>query len=345
MPPMPWHILSLLLAVFRSAAALKPVGRPLREWVLPPAVGRMSCLDCTNFGLVGGTSRGYVAKFPLERGEHQHQAPAELTLLSDGQPLLHVHAKGLLVGGCFYDERLGEYVARTADASGAYKPSQTVHPTHIVGAGFMRINLDMCYFSLGIDGRYVAWSVRRGIAVTEGNLRDIVPGVGTPTCVSVAGDGMVAVGTHEGQVLVVDVEAAEVAASLEDGLFAPLAIHMIRAHGFAEDHDYALAWTSNEGDIVWGVASRRIFERDPLPILATDMERVTREALVRVQISVQDVVTVQSETGRTYYKGQDGVFAQVKEGWMVPIPRMENFVWHSNEERDVSLLFVADVPC
>ena len=41
---------------FNTVAALKSVGRPLREWVLPPVVGRVSCLDSTNFGLVGGTS-------------------------------------------------------------------------------------------------------------------------------------------------------------------------------------------------------------------------------------------------------------------------------------------------
>ena len=259
--------------------------------------------------------------------------------MSDGQPLMHVHAKGPLMGACFYDERDGKYIykARTADITGEYKSSQASHATHIVGAGFMRVHLDMCYFTLAIDGRYVAWSVRRGIPLKEGNLRDVAPEAGTPTCASVVEDGTVAIGTHDGQVVVLDIEAGTVSAWLQEGLFAPRAIHTIRAH-----HDYALAWTSTEGDIMWGVAGRRGLQPRPLPILVDDVQRVTTEALVRVWISEQEVVAAQSETGLTYYKSQDGSFEKVKGGLIVPIPRMENFAWHSNERQGVSLLFVAD---
>lgn len=334
-------LLLLLLGPHPAPALQAAVGRPLREWVLPPGVGRVSCMDSTHYGLVGGTSQGYVASFPLAANDE----PANAVRLSDGQPLLHAHAKGPLMGACFYDERGGRYVARTADAAGEYKASQASHQTHIVGAGFMRLHLDVCYFTLSIDGRYVAWSVRRGIALKEGNVRDIVADAGTPTCVSVAEDGVAAVGFHSGQVIILDIEAGRVSAWMREGLFAPLAIHMVpaRGGGFVDGRDYALAWTSAEGDIMWAGADRRNLEPRPLPILVDDVERVTTQALVRVRISEQGVVTAQSEAGHTYYKGPDGgVFELVKGGWIVPTPRMENFAWHSDGQRDVALLFVAD---
>jgi hypothetical protein len=334
--------LPLLLLVPWATAALKPVGRPLREWVLPPSLGRVSCMDPTSSGLVGGTSQGYVAKFPLEVAACPE--PAVVTRLSDGQSLMHVHAKGALRGACFYDERHGRYVARTADASGAYKPSQALHKTHIVGGGFMRLRLDVCYFTLAIDGRYTAWSVRRGMALKEGNIRDVVGAeVGTPTCVSVVEDGVVAIGLHNGQIVLLDIEAGLVSAWLRDGLFAPRAIHAIPAHGAANAYDYVLVWTSNAGDVMRGVANRRIFEPWPLPILVEDVERVGTDALVQVRTSQQGVVTVQADAGHTYYKSQDGPFEKVKGGWIVPVPRMENFAWRSNEQQPgVALVFVAD---
>lgn len=39
----------------------------------------------------------------------------------------------------------------------------------------MCLHLDVCYFMLAIDGRYVAWSVRRGIALKEGNIATSSP--------------------------------------------------------------------------------------------------------------------------------------------------------------------------
>lgn len=87
---------------------------------------------------------------------------------------------------------------------------------------------------------------------------------------------------------------------VRDDLFAPRAIDMIHSHDAVDGHDYALVWTSNEGDIMWDVASRRIFEVQPLPIFVEDVERVGTDALIEVLIFKHSVVTAQSETGNTH---------------------------------------------
>ena len=295
-------------------------------------------MDATAAGLVGGTSQGYVANFPLEVGDGVR---VNLTRLTDGQELIDVHTRRSFVGGLFFDAESGTYVARTIDLLGFTIPFQVSHATYIIGGGFMRMNLDLCYFSLSIDGRYVVSSVRRGKVLKQGNLLDLIQ-ASSPTCVSVVDDGMVAVGTYDGKVFVIDVELDEVSSYLSKSPCIPRAMHMIRVKN--APYDYRLAWTSGCGRVVTATTSRRLFEKMPLGIVVTGDDRVTRDGLVKVKITDQDVVTVQSEAGKTYYRpNEGGSYEPMAGGWMLPIPNMENFAWHSNDNSRVSLMFVADV--
>lgn len=63
----------------------------------------------------------------------------------------------------------------------------------MLGGGFVRVNMDLCVFSMSIDGFYVVTSARRGKILRVGMLQDLIGYPGhTPTCVSVIDDGMAA---------------------------------------------------------------------------------------------------------------------------------------------------------
>jgi hypothetical protein len=134
----------------RTYGWLPPFGKALRTWALPPRVGTLSCMDSTSFGLVCGTTKGHLATFPVESN-----VAARTRLLSDGQALLHIHAQGVFVAGSFFDAVLGKYVVRLVDMNLQYDPFTVYHPTHVLGGGFVRVNMDLCYFSMSIDGFYV----------------------------------------------------------------------------------------------------------------------------------------------------------------------------------------------
>lgn len=126
----------VILSAFLHAihAWNSPFGTALRTWSLPPAVGTLSCMDTTTFGLVCGTTRGHVATFPVESN-----VPARTRLLSDGQALLHIHAQGVFVAGSFFDATLGKYVVRLVDMNRQYNTFTIYHKTHVLGGGFVRV--------------------------------------------------------------------------------------------------------------------------------------------------------------------------------------------------------------
>lgn len=314
------------------------LGRPIGQWAMPSRVGAFSCMDCTNHALVGGTTQGYVANFPLERNLR-----INITQLSDGQPLLHVNAKGSFVAGAFYDRTLGKYVVRTKDITGITRTFQTFHKTHVIGGGFMRVNSDLCYFSLAIDGVYVVSSIRRGSIIKIGQVQDLVGKGVTPTCVSSTEDGMVALGTHDKRLYFLDMKKQEVNSASGQGPFVPLAIHAIRKQEQAGSRpSYLLAWTSSSGHVCTGHTPRRLDDEKPAPVWVTGHEKVDNAPLVKIKISQQSTMTIQSDTGKTILMRACSMRERVNGAWMMPIPCMDNFVWHCNEKGIVSLLYFED---
>lgn len=340
-----------------AAAAWMPIGQPLRRWALSPGTGRVSCVDSTTGGLLSGTSKGVVLRFPVSGAESMTM---NATQLSDGQRLLHVHGEptGTFAGGCFYDECQGQYVARSTmfGASPPHHWTQTCHATFIVGGGFMFVADKLCYFSLSIDGEYAATWVVDGTCVRRGWLGDVLqtptPTFDHPTCVSVVDDGAVAVGMHGGGVAILDMETETVTARLTTPTWrrTPRAIDMVRAWG--PDFDYQLAWTTTCGYLVKAVASRRTtLQFRPMSIVVKRKEKVGEAEAVagdgawtQVRVVGDDTVVAQSDGGRTLYQRDDEPAAGfVNKGWVVPVPRLENFAWHTDEKYHVSLLLVADV--
>ena len=306
-------------------------GQALRTWSLPPAVGTLSCMDSTNFGLVGGTSRGYVATFPVESN-----VAATTRLLSDGQALLHVHSEGTFVAGSFYDAALGKYVVRMKDLQQQYIPFTIYHPTHVLGGGFMRMHMDLCYFSLSIDGFYVVSSVRRRQVLRVGRLCDDMQGFsGTPTCVSVVDDGMVAVGTLEGRLYLLDVEKQAV--NSEETTFIPRAVHALRLRGIK--HEYLMSWTSTAGDVVMGHTSRRLCDHGAATIKTASHDNVGHaESLVHIKTSERQTMTIQSESGKTFLRRPAFAEKSARGCWLLPSPCLFDLAWHTNEKRQISLL-------
>jgi hypothetical protein len=328
-------LLFLWLLFLQTTDGWRSIGTALRTWSLPPAVGTLSCMDSTNFGLVGGTSRGYVATFPVESN-----VAATTRLLSDGQALLHVHSEGTFVAGSFYDAALGKYVVRMKDLQQQYSPFTVYHPTHVLGGGFMRMHMDLCYFSLSIDGFYVVSSVRRGQLLKVGRLCDDMRGyAGTPTCVSVVDDGMVAVGTLEGRLYLLDVEKQAV--NSEGTTFIPRAVHALRLRGVKSE--YLMCWTSVDGDVVTGHTSRRVCDHGAVAITTASHENVGHdESLVNIKTSERQTMTIQSESGKTFLRRPAFAEKSARGCWLLPSPCLFDLVWHTNEKRQVSLLRIEE---
>ena len=318
----------------RTYGWLPCFGTALRTWSLPPAVGKVSCMDSTSFGLVCGTTRGHVATFPVESN-----VAARTRLLSDGQALLHIHAQGVFVAGSFFDADLGKYVVRSIDMNQQYDPFTVYHRTHVLGGGFVRVNMDLCFFSMSIDGFYVVSSARRGKVLRVGMLQDLLgyPGY-TPTCVSVIDDGMAVVGTLEGRVFIINIELSAIN-SYTQTAFIPRAVDAIRLRGVRSE--YLLAWTSVFGDVVTGHSTRRIFGQDPGKITTTSHDNLgAREALVHIKIGEKSTVTVQSDMGKSFLI-QDGE-TRSAQCLAVPSPCLHDLVWHSDEKTQVALMRIDD---
>lgn len=322
----------------------KTLGTSVGQWTISfGKVGSFSCMDCTNHALVAGTTQGYVANFPVENNLRIKIAP-----LSDGQPLLHAHAKGSFVAGVFFDPKEGKYVVRTKDLTGITETFQIFHKTHVVGGGFMRVHSDLCYFSLAIDGVYVVSSIRRGSIIKIGKIQDLVgdgaTAMTTPTCVSVLEDGMVAVGTHDHRLYVINMERQEVNSASGHGPFAPLAIHAVpkRSEEGMRKPMYLLAWTSRDGHVTTGYTRKRSVGKKPVPIWVGAHEKVDKVPLVKIRITQNATMTVQSDEGKTLMIRKPGKREFVNDAWMMPIPCMDSFVWHLSEKGVVSLLFYED---
>ena len=326
----------LLLCFFsaQQTDAWAPFGKTLRTWALPPVVGTLSCMDSTNFGLVGGTSRGYVATFPVESNVAASSSP-----LSDGQALLHVHAQGSFVAGSFYDGTLEKYVVRMKDLQKQYNPFSIYHPTHVLGGGFMRVSMDLCYFSMSIDGFYVVSSVRRAKVLRVGLLSDILGYKCTPTCISAVEDGMVAVGTIEGRLSLLDMEKKVVNSQVST--FVPRAVHALRLRGVKSD--YLLAWTSTSGDVVTGHTTKRVCGEGTALITTASHDKLgSHEPLVHIKTSERETMTIQSDSGKTFLKSPASTQESASGCWLLPSPCMRYLVWHSNAKRQVALLHVED---
>lgn len=276
-------------------------------------------MDSTNFGLVCGTTKGFWATIPIESN-----VPARLSPLSDGQELLHIHAQGVFVAGSFFDAVLEKYVVRIADQTRQYAPHTTYHPTHILGGGFVRVNMDLCYFSLSIDGLYVISSARRGTIVRIGMLQDIIGN--TPTCVSVTEDGMAFVATLDGGLYLINIEAGTLN-SWTQIAFIPRAVDSIRLRGVRAE--YTLAWTSVVGDVVTGHATRHILGQEAGNITTTRHANVGhRETLVKIKVGERSTVTAQSDTGTSFLL-REGKTSRA-QCLAVPSPCLHDILWHSD---------------
>jgi hypothetical protein len=293
-------------------------------------------MDSTSFGLVCGTTKGHLATFPVESN-----VAARTRLLSDGQALLHIHAQGVFVAGSFFDAALGKYVVRLVDMNRQYDPFTVYHRTHVLGGGFLRVNMDLCYFSMSIDGFYVVSSARRGKVLRVGMLQDLLgPGMSryTPTCVSVIDDGMAVVGTLEGRLFIINVELYAINSYTQTS-FIPRAVDAIRLRGVRSE--YLLAWTSVFGDVVTGHSTRRICGQEAGTITITSHENIgLREALVHIKIGERSTVTVQSDMGKSYLI-QDGE-TRSAQCLSVPSPCLHDLVWNSNEKDQIALMRIDD---
>lgn len=328
-----WKLLLVLLPCLVGGWVVPgPGGKPIGEWSLPPRIGRFSCMDSAYDGLVVGTMQGYVVKFSVETN-----LKPNVTRLAPRE-LLHVSCKGDFVGGAFYDACRNMYVVRAVDFQDRIPPLQVYHETHVLGSGFMRVHFDLCYFSLSIDGWYVVTSLRRKCVLKRGKIQDLVGG--KPSCVSVMEDGVVAVGTHHGLVVLVDMGCANVVSWTYHSPFLPAAIHAVRKYDFGAKAKaaYEVAWTGAEGRLCTGSIVGR---RNPVCLQVKDHGRVADESLVGIRISQQHTISLQSVTGKTTLRRL--VSSSVDHAWwMVPMPWLDNFVWACNEKHAVSLLYFDD---
>ena len=316
----------------RKASTACAFGTFLRTWSLPPRAGTLTCMDSTNFGLVCGTTKGFWATIPIESN-----VPARLSPLSEGQELLHIHAQGVFVAGSFFDTVLEKYVVRIADQTRQYAPHTTYHPTHVLGGGFVRVNMDLCYFSLSIDGLYVVSSARRGTIVRIGMLQDIIGN--TPVSVSVTEDGMAFVATLDGGLYLVNIEAGTLN-SWTKAAFIPRAVDSIRLRGVRAE--YTLAWTSVFGDVVTGHATRRILGQRAGNITTTQHANVGRlETLVKIKVGERSTVTTQSDMGTSYLL-QNGETSRA-QCLAVPSPCLHDILWHSDEKDQIALIRMDDM--
>lgn len=307
-------------------------GQAIAQWTLPPSIGKFACMDCAHDGLVVGTTKGFVVKFGVE----QNLKP-DVTWLAR-EKLLNAESREAFVGGTFYDRTMQKYVVRTMDKQGFRPPFQVCHDTHVLGSGFMRVHMDLCYFSLSIDGVFVVTSLRRGIILRKGKIQDFVDG--DPSCVSIVEDGKVAVGTHDRRVVLVDICRKQVLSWTHESPFAPLAIHAVRKHGRGSKASYAVAWTGACGSVCTGSIVGR---RNPVCLRVQEHGQVADESLVRIRISEQATsMTMQTLSGKTTFVRSFST-SVVEDTWMVPMPCMDNFVWSSNEKYKVDLLYFEDL--
>lgn len=249
---------------------------------------------------------------------------------------MHIRAQGVFVAGAFFDAIRGKYVVRLVDMNRQYDPVTIYHATHILGGGFIRMNMDLCYFSMSIDGVYVITSARRGKVLRTGTLQDLLqPGITTytPTCVSVVEDGMAFVGTLEHQLFVINIELS-VINSLAKTTFIPRAVDAIRLRGVRGE--YLLAWTSMNGDVVTGHTTRRVCGQEIETITTTSHDRLgDTQALIHIHTSERSIVTAQSDMGDSYLL-HDGK-TQTARCLAVPSPCLSDLVWNSNEKDQVAL--------
>ena len=319
--------------------AWRPLGQPVRSWHLHRhVVGPFTAHKRMNDGLLLGTRRGYIVRFPSEAD----QGKVAVANVAQGQEVLGVDGRGSFLAAHFYDARRGQHCACSVDTLDFLPKIRVYHGTRILAAAYSRVSSEGGMVSLSIDGHLQVARLSTGEIIREGFLQDMegLPSpVTSPTCMCVDSEGLLAVGMHDGRICFVDLGKWRVLGSVK-GSETPRAMDMARGDN---RHTFHVTWTTQVGTLVRGrfayTKPKRAQRPNPNTIKLTHVTatRVCDAPLVYLSVAKNNATVVQTDEGRTFFQPSpkttthETFLEMAATGCIVcPLNWNQQFLWYSH---------------